>query len=314
MPAVMSHGRQRNQTDEMTPNPARPRNALTRGSLSWGAMTSPLVLFLLLFLGFPALVNLVYSVSTVTFETLRAPQLSGFGNYAAVLSDPAFWQAAGFSLRFGLVTALIECAVGLFLAIFLAPLFQKHSWLIAAMMLPLMVAPALVGLMYRLVLHEFVGPVPYYLFEWFGDSPAFLAPGTVFSTLVVVECLQWTPFAFLLFYVAYRAIPLDLREAAAMDGASETQRLRHIDLPLMLPTLGVALFIRFIDGARVFDNVYVLTGSGSGGSTQSLSIYIYDAFFKASQIGRAVAASVVLFIASLLLLYALNALTARRRA
>ena len=285
-----------------------------RTALSWGAMTSPLVLFLLLFLGFPALLNLVYSVSTVSFETLRAPQLSGFGNYAAVFADPAFWQAASFSLRFGLVTALAECAAGLFLAIFLAPLFQKRPYLIAAMMLPLMVAPALVGLMYRLVLHEFVGPVPYYLGEWFGDSPAFLAPGAAFRTLVAVESLQWTPFAFLLFYVAYRAVPADVREAAAMDGANGAQRLRHVDLPLMLPTLAIAFFIRFIDGARVFDNVYVLTGSGSGGSTQSLSIYIYDAFFRQSEIGRAVAASVVLFLASLALLYALRALTTRRKA
>lgn len=277
------------------------------------AYLTPLIGFLLLFLGFPALVNLVYSVSTVGFQNLRSPELTGFGNYVAVVQDRTFWQATFFSFRFGMLTAVAECAIGLFLAIFLAPLLAKRSALMAPLMLPLMVAPAMIGLMYRLVLHEFAGPVPYYLFMWFGDSPAFLDVNNAFKTLVVVETLQWTPFAFLLFYVAYSAIPLDIREAASLDGASAWRVLWWIDLPLMMPTLVIAFFIRFIDGFRVFDNVYALTGSGAGGSTTSLSIYIYQAFFKDGSIGKAVAASVVLFIASLTVLYGLNWLAGRRR-
>ncbi len=273
---------------------------------------TPVVGFLLLFLGFPALVNLVYSLSSVSFETLRSPAFSGADNYLAVVRDAGFWQAAWFSLRFGLVTAVAECALGLFLAIFLAPLLSARPVLLAPLMLPLMVAPAMVGLMYRLVLHEFAGPVPYYLQAWTGSSPAFLAGANAFRTLVVVETLQWTPFAFLLFYAAYIAIPQDIRDAAAMDGASPLRRLRWVELPLMAPTLAIAFFIRFIDGFRVFDNVYTLTGAGAGGATTSLSIYIYQAFFKEGAIGKAIAASILLFLASLALLYAVAALGRRR--
>lgn len=275
-------------------------------------LATPLVLFLLVFLGFPAIVNLVYSVSEVTFENLRSPSITGFSNFAAVWSDASFWKATWFSVRFGLLTALLECGLGLFLAIFLSPLIAKRSWLMAILMLPLMVAPALVGLMYRLVLHEFVGPVPYYLLAWFGVSLSFLGPASAFWTLVAVETLQWTPFALLLFYMAYQAIPGDIIEAAAMDGARRQHTLRYIELPLMGPTIVVALLIRFIDGFRVFDNVYVLTGSGPGGATASLSIYIYEAFFKQNAIGKAVAASVILFAASFAVLYGLNAIAARR--
>ncbi|WP_048645774.1 carbohydrate ABC transporter permease [Nitratireductor soli] len=273
----------------------------------------PLVLFLLVFLGFPALVNLVYSVSEVSFETLRSPEITGFANFTAVWTDSSFWQASWFSFRFGLLTALLECALGLFLAIFLSPLIEKRSWLMAILMLPLMVAPALIGLMYRFVLHEFVGPVPYYLWTWFGASFSFLGPASAFWTLVVVETLQWTPFAFLLFHMAYQAIPKEIIEASAMDGAHYRHRLWYVELPLMAPTIVVALLIRFIDGFRVFDNVYVLTGSGAGGSTASLSIYIYEAFFKQGAIGKAVAASVILFAVSFAVLYGLNALAARRK-
>lgn len=276
-------------------------------------LATPVVVFLLVFLGFPAIVNLIYSVSDVSFETLRQPELSGFKNFVAVWSDSAFWQASWFSFRFGLLTAVLECGLGLFLAIFLSPLIERRSWLMAILMLPLMVAPALVGLMYRLVLHEFVGPVPYYLWTYFGASLSFLGPGSAFWTLVVVETLQWTPFALLLFYMAYQAIPSEIAEASAMDGAKGHHRLWYIELPLMLPTIVVALLIRFIDGFRVFDNVYVLTGSGPGGSTASLSIYIYEAFFKQGAIGKAVAASVILFVVSFAVLYGLNFIASRRK-
>ncbi|MAS14955.1 MAG: ABC transporter permease [Nitratireductor sp.] len=285
----------------------------TTHRLEWTLLATPLMAFLLVCLGFPAIVNLIYSVSDISFETLRSPEISGFGNFAAVLTDSGFWRANWFSLRFGLLTAILECLIGLGLAVFLAPLFKERSWPIAILMLPLMVAPALMGLMYRLVLHEFAGPVPHYLWAWFGNSPAFLGPNSAFWTLIVVETLQWTPFAFLLFHMAYQAIPEELREAASIDGATGFARFWRIELPLMLPTLAAALLIRFIDGFRVFDNVYVLTGSGAGGSTTSLSIYIYEAFFKQAAIGKAVAASVILFAASFAVLYGLNRLARRRR-
>jgi len=285
---------------------------MTGSRTEWTLLATPMVVFLLVFLGLPALVNLVYSVSEVSFETLRSPRLSGFGNYLAALADPAFWRASWFSFRFGLATAILECGIGLFLAVFLAPLLRARSWTIAILMMPLMVAPSLVGLMYRLVLHEFVGPVPFYLYALLGWSPSFLSGGAVFWTLVVVESLQWTPFAFLLFHMAYSAIPPELREAAVMDGAPPMALLRHVELPLMLPTLVIAFFIRFIDGFRVFDNVYTLVGAGPGGSTASLSIYIYESFFRQGAIGKAVAASVILFLAFFALLWSVNRLSTRR--
>lgn len=279
----------------------------------WRGLSSPMVLFLLVFLGFPTVVDVVYSLSRVDFQNLRAPELTGLGNYAAVLTDPTFWAAAWFSLRFGVITAAAECLAGLFLAIFLSPLIAKRSALMAPLMLPLMVAPAMVGLMYRLVLNEFAGPVPYYLYMIFGNSPAFLDADTAFWTLCVVEALQWTPFAFLLFYAAYQAIPEEARQAAQLDGASNWQMLTLIELPLMAPTIAVAVFIRFIDGFRVFDNVYTLVGAGPGGVTQSLSIYIYEAFFEQGTIGKAIAASILLFLASFAVLASLSWLAARRR-
>lgn len=276
-------------------------------------LATPLVLFLLALLGFPTVLSLIYGFSDTSFETLTRPEFSGLANFADVLSDPTFWQAAGFSLRFGLITAALQCSLGLVLAVYLAPLVRRHGWTVAVLILPMMVAPAMMGLMYRLVLHEFAGPVPHYLYAVFGTAPSFLGPAHVFKTVVVAETLQWTPFAFVLFLAAYQTIPADLREAAAVDGARPWRLFWRIEWPLMRPTLYVALFIRFIDGFRVFDNIYTLVGAGPGGSTTSMSIYIYESFLRRGEIGKAMAASILLFVTAFLLLALAQRLTRGRR-
>ncbi len=258
-------------------------------------LAAPLVLFMLALLGFPVVLSLIYAFSSTTFETLANPSFNGLDNFARVLADGNFWGAAWFSFRFAVVTALAECLLGLFLAVFLAPLIARHGWMVAVLIAPMIVAPAMIGLMYRLVLHEFAGPLPYYLWEWLGLRLSFFGVASVFWTVATIETLQWTPFAFLLFLTAWQSIPREIREAAAVDGTRPWRMFRRIELPMMMPTVFVALFIRFIDGFRVFDNIYVLVGAGPGGVTRSMSIYIYEGFFRSNQIGLALAASVLLF-------------------
>ena len=265
-------------------------------------LASPLVLFLLAMLGFPVILSLIYGFSETRFETLTQPAFNGLENFRQVAADASFWQAAWFSLRFGVITAILQCALGLFLAVYLAPLIRKHSWIVAILIIPMVVAPAMIGLMYRLVLHEFVGPLPHYLVALFGTSPSFLSSANVFKTVVVAETLQWTPFAFLLFLTAFEALPKEMREAATVDGTRPWRMFWKIELPLMVPTLFAALFIRFIDGFRVFDNIYTLVGPGPGGATTSMSIYIYETFLRRGEIGKAMAAAILLFLSAFVLL------------
>ena len=275
-------------------------------------LASPLVLFLLAMLGFPVILSLIYGFSETRFETLMSPTFNGIENFQTVVADRSFWQAAWFSLRFGVITALLQCTLGLFLAVYLAPLIRRHGWMVAILIIPMVVAPAMIGLMYRLVLHEFVGPLPYYLVNWFGSAPSFLNGANVFKTVVVAETLQWTPFAFLLFLTAYEAIPGEMREAAAVDGTRPWRMFWKIEFPLMLPTLFAALFVRFIDGFRVFDNIYTLVGPGPGGATTSMSIYIYETFLRRGEIGKAMAAAILLFLSAFLLLAGAQYLLRRR--
>lgn len=262
-------------------------------------LVTPLLLFLLLTLGFPFLANLFYGLTDLSFRNLRSPELIGFGNFASALRDPVFWGSLGFSLQFALAAAFFEVLLGLVMALAFQPILERHRPLLALLLLPMMVAPALLGTMYRLILNDFIGIVPDFA-QRLGLSVNFLTPPLVSPTLVLIEVLQWTPFALLVLYTALQAIPGELYEAAKVDGAGGWQLLRFVTLPLLAPALAITAFIRFIDSFRVFDHIMVLTGGGPGTSTTSISIYIYLQFFRNNALGTAIAASLFLLLLALI--------------
>lgn len=292
------------------PDDARRRSRRPDRRAAWW-LIAPLLLFLALTLGFPLLANVVYSFTRLTFETLFRPAGAGLANYAETLGDPNFWGALGFSIRFGVVASLLQVLLGFGMALAFQPLLERHKPLLALLLLPMMVSPALMAVMYRLILNDFVGVVPRYL-QLAGLPPADLfGPQWGFTTLVLIEVLQWTPFAFLVLYTALQAVPGDVVEAAQVDGASGPQILGRVLLPLMLPALAITGFIRLIDAFRVFDHIYVLTGGGPGTSTTSISIYIYKRFFQENALGGAIASSMLLLLVTLVPLLILMRLAVR---
>lgn len=265
-------------------------------------LLAPLLVLLLALLGYPLVTNLIYGFSAVTFENLRSPTWLGLGNYSAVLRDEGFWEALGFSLRFALVCTVFQVLLGFALALLFDPLLARRKPLLALLLLPMMISPALMGIMYRLLLDDFVGIVPQYL-ALAGFRSNLLTPPLLIPTLITIEVLQWTPFAFLIFYTGLQGVPAELVEAAKIDGAAPPQVLRFVLVPLLVPAIAIAGFVRFIDSFRVFDHIYVLTGGGPGNLTTSISIYIYKTFFQQAQLGQAVAASMLLLILSLVPLW-----------
>ena len=271
-----------------------------------------LSLFIAAMLGFPALANLWYSVSDVTFQTIDSASFIGATNFLTQIFSPKFWQAIGFSFQFAIIATLLETGLALGLVLILHPLLRERPWLTAFLMLPMMVSPALMGVMYRLVLNEFVGVVPQYL-ELLGLYVNFLGPDNIYATVVAIEVLQWTPFALLILLTARQAIPSEIEEASHVDGAVGLSKIWLVDLPLMLPAIGIVVFIRFIDSFRVFDHIFVLTGGGPGNKTTSISIYIYKLFFNQNALGEAVAASILLLLMAVAVLLAALKLIVRER-
>jgi multiple sugar transport system permease protein len=105
-------------------------------------------------------------------------------------------------------------------------------------------------------------------------------PGLAMAALVVAEVWKTTPFVALIVLAGLQGIPEELLEAARVDGLSAWQRLRHVVLPLLLPSLLVAVLFRGVQAYGAFDIVYVMTGGGPGGSTETVSLYAFQSYFR----------------------------------
>jgi multiple sugar transport system permease protein len=174
-----------------------------------------------------------------------------------------------------------------------------------ALILPMTIAPVVVGVIWRLLYASNIGIVDP-LFQALGlGTPDVLAhPTSAFIGLVVVDVWEWTPLLFLIILAGLQSLPQDPFEAARVDGASALQIFFHHTLPLLRPVLLVGVVLRTIDAVGTFDQIFVLTKGGPGTATQLIAIYAYNTAFLFNQYGRSMAMLISLLACLLLLMVA----------
>ena len=273
--------------------PGARRGTRPRGLARW-ALSGPLLLFLAAFTVFPAILGGWMSLTDRSVMSATS-EFIGLSNFTATLRDEAFWDALWFTGRFTVITTLAVLVTGFALALLVHRRFPGKQVLLTALLLPIMIAPALMGLMFRLSLNSEIGVVPAAV-SVFGLEISLFRPDLVVPLLMILEVLQWTPFSFLILYAGLQALPEEIYEAAALDGASAWQEIRHITLPLMVPVFFAAGFLRAVDALRTFDVIFVLTGGGPGTLTTTLSIYVYKKAFIEGAFGLATAAALVIML------------------
>jgi len=266
----------------------------------WGFLI-PLVFFLGVFLALPVLGTLVTSLfREVAFLETR---FTGLENYRHLLTDARFWKSCRFTLCFVLASVTLEMALGLAFALVLNEKLPCRGILRAAALVPWAIPLAVSSRIWELIydfhyglanavlasLHLSGGPV-----NWLGTTSA------AFWALVLADTWKTVPFVAIILLAGLQSVPETLYQQARMDRAGLFGRFRHVTLPLLKPALTVALLFRTIDGLRVFDLIYVITGGGPGGSTASVSLYAYE-YFLMSDFGYGSAVSVVLFVFAFLL-------------
>lgn len=260
-------------------------------------LVTPLILLVVGLTIFPTLFAYYISAHDATLIGWEQSNFIGLNNYGRTFGNPEFFQALWFSLRFAVIATCIELVFGMGLALwFNRRTLPGRGVLLSLMLLPIMVSPALLGIMFRLLLNQFVGPLAYYLESLGLPGRKLLTPDFILTTLVVIDIVQWTPFAFLILYSALKTVPREFYEAAAVDGGSAVQNFFYITLPLILPFIFITLVLRGIDSFKTFDMIYVLTGGGPGTLTTTASIHIYKMAFNTGDIGRAAAASLILLL------------------
>lgn len=216
----------------------------------------------------------------------------GFRNYAFLINDPSFRESLGVTLRFAAAVVSLEMVLGVGLALLLDRQLRGMTLLRTLFILPMMIAPIVVGLMWRYMYHPTVGPLNRMLTRLGLDPVPWLSDANwALVSIIIADIWQWTPFIFILALAALQSLPKSAMEAARIDGATGWQQIWHIKLPLMLPVLIVTCLLRLIDAFKVLEVVLVLTNGGPGLSTEILSLRIARTASEFRELGKAAAMS-----------------------
>ena len=255
-------------------------------------LSTPLLLILSTLLIWPLYLGIQTSMTHDVLSEFETYPVK-FQNYENLIFEPNFWSSIKFTLFFAFTATLFELILGFGLALLFDRKFPGKRILFSLMLVPIMIAPSLMAVMFRLILNENIGIIPGILNQ-VGLSYSIFDQKNIFSSLILLDIVEYTAFTFLLSYAALQNMSSEIYEAAAIDGADKRQILTNITLPILKPTLAIVLLLRFLDSIRTFDSIYILTGGGPGTTTQTVGIYIYKTAFIYGDFGLAAAAAIVL--------------------
>ena len=200
------------------------------------------------------------------------------------------WDAVQVTLPYTFVALAIQLVLGMAIALLLDSDRKGFGLLRALMTLPLVVPPAVTGMMFLLMYDGSFGVISHTLYDLgllSRDAPILATASTALFAVIMVDVWQWTPFMVLIMLAGLRALPKDPFEAAAIDGATNVQAFFKLTLPMMSKIIALAVLIRGIDLFRIFDYVKVMTDSGPGTATETLTAYAGTIYFKSANFNYA---------------------------
>lgn len=246
-----------------------------------------------------SLIPLIYTIwlSLTSTNIAGGGSWVGIDNYARLLGDSFFRQAYGNTIMFVVIGVAVQYVLGLALALAVHGLTRGQRLVRLAILLPLMIAPLIVGFIWQTLLDSRYGPLNGLLRALAIDPVAWLTdPSFAFVSILVVDAWQWTPFVFLVLYAGLRTLPTEPFEAARVDGASAWRTFADITFPMLIPASIAAILLRAIEAFKLFDIVFYITGGGPGGATGTVSLLGYFTALRSGNMGYGAAMTVVLLL------------------
>jgi raffinose/stachyose/melibiose transport system permease protein len=259
----------------------------------------PLVLFVA-FVFAPIVIAADYSLYNWTgFGPLS--DFTGAANYRIAFSDPVFRESIEHTLILAVLAVVIQLPLSVSIALLLNRRFRGRALVRVAVFAPYVVAPAITGVMWSLLLQPsgFVDQVLTsvglggLVHQWLASIHL------VLYTMFAVLTWQYLGFGIVLLLAGLQGIPVALREAAEIDGAGPWQVTRRITLPLLGPTIRIWIFLSVIGSLQVFDVVWIMTAGGPANASQTIVTYMISKGFQVTEFGYGAAISVILFVLSL---------------
>jgi multiple sugar transport system permease protein len=245
-------------------------------------MVGPAVAVLFLVTIGPLLFSLVVSFTNLQFSAPQPMRWVGIDNYVTLLfNDARFLSSMVRTLLFVLAGVAVQTLLGFFIASLLLKVQRYRAFLLGPILIPSVISSVVAGWQGRMIFNASYGPLNDVLAHIGIKGPAWLAlPQTALVTVFLTDTWQWTPFLALIILAALQSQPLELLEAARLDGARGWSMFRRITLPLILPVAGVGVLLRGVDLFKTFDLVYILTQGGPGNSSETLTFLTYLQGFK----------------------------------
>lgn len=282
------------------------RLSLEHGDLLPVLLLSPTLLIVLVVLLVPFVYGLVISLFEYDIGTkLTWDRFVGLGNYVRMLQDKVVWKSAANTVSFSVLATAGDLVIGTVIAVLLTKLTARVSGVLRAVcMMPLLVSPIIVGLIWR-YLYDPASGLLYWFLGLFGigvaQFPGLTSGSTALFSVAVAHWWQIAPFVILVVTAGLVSIPQDQYEAARIDGARGFTVFFKITLPQLTRMYMVILVVSGVDTVKVFDIIYALTQGGPANSTVSLSIYAYKNAFEMYRMGYAMAISILTMAVSFLL-------------
>jgi multiple sugar transport system permease protein len=262
------------------------------------AMISPGMIFLILVTTVPLGSLLVMSCFRIDLTYPLDNGWNGFENYLEMMKDGRFWYSIRLTVIYTVITVVLQVFVGLGLAMAFFRGFRGQGLLRVSVLLPMILAPVVVGLAWRtLILTPEYGILDYVsILLGFGSKPWLVDPTWALISVIIIHTWQWTPFAFLVFLASLNAIPQEPLEAALLDTRTSWQRFRYIILPMLRPAIVIVIIFRTMIALRAFAAIFSATGGGPGTATEILNLYAYRVSFNSLDLGYGAALGTVLLL------------------
>jgi multiple sugar transport system permease protein len=267
------------------------------------ALAAPALVYVLAVAVGPMIQGFLYSFDSYNLIRPGSRHFVGLDNYFALWRDPTARSAVINTFVFTFGAVAIEFVLGLGVAL----LLWRDDWFnriaLGLLLVPATVTPLVVGLVFKALLSPEYGMLGYPLAELGLTGPRGLLaePERALATLMAIDAWEWTPLMALILLAGLKTLPTDILEAAKVDGASGSQRLWFIILPLLLPAAFLALILRMMDAFRVFDIIFVTTSGGPADATNTLMIYGVKQGLEFFNIGAASAVSTVIVVCILIM-------------
>jgi multiple sugar transport system permease protein len=225
----------------------------------------------------------------------------GFENYAEVLGDPEFRNSLWITLKYTVCTVLIELLIGLLLVALFSRITKGRSLFTAIILMPMIIAPSLAAIIFRWMYNSELGILNYLVTALGFDPIRWTGSGMALFSLMIIDVWQWSPFMFLIIFAGYLGLPEMPFEAAKVDGMTKLQELRHVTIPLLMPSILIAVLLRFIFAVQVFEYPFIITEGGPGVATETVNYTIYRILLFMNDVGKSAAGSFIFLVIVILL-------------